>query len=104
MPQRHVSTIHSMSTLTVSRERQKPASSMVKPACMPNPRNAATTFQPPLMGLIRCVRVAAVFRSFIVMGSLAGSRAAAGAVEVDGAGAVAPISIVVLVAAGVVAG
>src|SRR5882724_13180058 len=41
-PQRQVSTMHSISTLTVSRERQKPASSMEKPTCMPKTRNAAT--------------------------------------------------------------
>src|SRR5258705_391422 len=41
-PQRQVSTMHSIKTLTVSRERQKPASSMVKPTCIPKTRNAAT--------------------------------------------------------------
>jgi Amt family ammonium transporter len=40
---RQVSTIHSISTLTVSRDRQKPASSIVKPTCIPNTRNAATS-------------------------------------------------------------
>jgi len=45
MPQRQVSTMHSISTLTVSRERQKPASSMVKPTGMPKTRNAATSVQ-----------------------------------------------------------
>ncbi len=33
--------MHSINTFTVSRERQKPASSIVKPTCMPNTRNAA---------------------------------------------------------------
>src|SRR5581483_9861667 len=33
--------MHSMRTFTVSRDLQKPASSIVKPACMPNTRNAA---------------------------------------------------------------
>ena len=50
-PQRQVSTMHSMSTLTVSRERQKPASSIVKPTCMPNTRNAATSVHTVLIGL-----------------------------------------------------
>src|ERR1700748_374359 len=44
--------MHSTSTLTVSRERQKPASSIVKPACMPNTRNAATSVHTVLMGLM----------------------------------------------------
>ena len=43
--------MHSISTLTVSRERQKPASSMVKPTCIPNTRNAATSVQTVLIGL-----------------------------------------------------
>ena len=43
--------MHSISTLTVSRERQKPASSMVKPTCMPNTRNAAISVQTVLIGL-----------------------------------------------------
>src|SRR5216110_2426137 len=51
MPQRQVSTMHSIRTLTVSRERQKPASSMVKPTCIPNTRNAATNVQTVLSGL-----------------------------------------------------
>ena len=46
-----MSTTHSMSTFTVSRDRQKPASSMVKPACMPKTRNAAISVQTVLMGL-----------------------------------------------------
>src|SRR5215813_12982975 len=51
MPQRQVSTTHSTSTLTVSRERQKPASSIVKPTCIPNTRNAATNVHVVLIGL-----------------------------------------------------
>ena len=43
--------MHSISTLTVSRERQKPASSIVKPTCMPNTRNAATSVHAVLTGL-----------------------------------------------------
>src|SRR6266851_4839005 len=50
-PQRHVSTIHSINTLTVSRERQKPASNIVKPTCIPKTRNAATSVQTVLSGL-----------------------------------------------------
>src|SRR5690349_11425339 len=67
MPQRHVSTMHSISTLTVSRERQKPASSMVKPTCIPNTRNAAISVQTVLIGLtmslpLRTGSAAKVFR------------------------------------------
>ena len=51
-PQTQVSKTHSTSTLTVSRFRQKPASSMVKPACMPNTRNAPSSTQPVLTGLM----------------------------------------------------
>ena len=40
-----------MSTLTVSRERQKPASSIVKPTCMPKTRNAASSVQSVFIGL-----------------------------------------------------
>ena len=43
--------MHSMSTFTVSRERQKPASSIVKPACMPKTRNAAMSVHTVLIGL-----------------------------------------------------
>ena len=45
--------MHSMSTLTVSRERQKPASSMVKPTCMPKTRNATISVHMVFTGLIR---------------------------------------------------
>ena len=40
-----------MSTLTVSREREKPASSIVKPGCMPKTRNAAMSVHTVLIGL-----------------------------------------------------
>ena len=43
--------MHSISTLTVSRERQNPASSMVKPTCMPKTRKAATRVHTVLIGL-----------------------------------------------------
>src|SRR6476469_7838432 len=51
-PHTHVSNTHSTSTLTVSRLRQKPASSIVNPACMPNTRNAPSSVQSVLIGLI----------------------------------------------------
>src|SRR6476646_2556321 len=51
-PQTQVSNTHSTSTLTVSRERQNPASSIVKPACMPNTRNAPSRTQPVFIALI----------------------------------------------------
>ena len=43
--------MHSISTFTVSRERQKPASSIVKPTCIPKTRNAAISVQTVLIGL-----------------------------------------------------
>src|SRR5690242_11348367 len=52
MPQRQVSTTHSTSTFTVSRLRQKPASSIVKPTCIPKTRNAAMRVHAVLIGLI----------------------------------------------------
>ena len=45
-----MSTTHSISTFTVSRERQKPASSIVKPGCIPKTRKAATSVQTVLIG------------------------------------------------------
>ena len=42
---RHVSTTHSRSTLTVSRERANPASRNMNPACMKNTRKAVTNVQ-----------------------------------------------------------
>src|SRR5947207_15902781 len=51
MPHRQVSTMHSMRTFTVSRDRQKPASSMVKPTCMPKTRKAANNVQTVLIRL-----------------------------------------------------
>src|ERR1700683_4453258 len=50
MPHRQVSTTHSTSTFTVSRERQKPASSIVNPTCIPNTRNAAISVHAVLTG------------------------------------------------------
>src|SRR6185436_5209462 len=51
IPQRHVSTIHSISTFTVSRDRQNPASNIVNPTCMPNTRKAAISVQTVFRGL-----------------------------------------------------
>ena len=45
--------MHSMSTLTVSRSREKPASSIMNPACMKNTRNAAISVHMVFTGLIR---------------------------------------------------
>src|SRR3954452_24878085 len=52
-PQRHVSNTHSMRMLTVSRDRAKPASRPMKPACMKNTRNAVTNTHTVLMGLTK---------------------------------------------------
>src|SRR5436305_12885512 len=57
-PQRHVSTMHSMRTFTVSRDRQKPASSIVKPTCIPKTRKAATNVQTVLIGLMMSAALA----------------------------------------------
>ena len=46
-----INVIHSMSTLMVSRERQMPASSIVKPTCIPKTRNAARRTHTVLIGL-----------------------------------------------------
>src|SRR6266404_1516407 len=54
-PQRQVSTMHSMRTFTVSRERQKPASSIVKPTCIANTRNAARSVHTVLIGFTMSV-------------------------------------------------
>src|ERR1700704_3849742 len=62
-PQTHVSNMHSTSTLTVSRFRQKPASSIVKPACMPNTRNAPSRTQPVLIGLMMSPPVVVLYGS-----------------------------------------
>ena len=51
MPHRHVSTMHSSRMLTTSRVRAKPASSIMKPACMKNTRKAATSTHTVLSGL-----------------------------------------------------
>src|SRR6202050_4260736 len=50
MPHRQVSTTHSTRTFTVSRDRQKPASSIVKTTCMPKTRKAATSVQAVFTG------------------------------------------------------
>ena len=50
---RHVSTMHSWRMLTTSRVRAKPASSIMKPACMKNTRNAATSTHAVLVPLTR---------------------------------------------------
>src|SRR5258706_11236490 len=54
-PQRQVSTMHSMRTFTVSRERQKPASSIVKPTCIANTRKAARSVHTVLIGFTMSV-------------------------------------------------
>src|SRR5579871_2458513 len=82
MPQRHVSTTHSISTFTVSRERQKPASSIVKPTCMPNTRNAATSVQVVFTGLTMSPGFTVVYGSGGVAG-VAGATGVAGAVLVS---------------------
>jgi hypothetical protein len=51
MPHKHVSTIPSRRTLTVSRVREKPASSIMKPACMKKTRKAAMTVHIVFIGL-----------------------------------------------------
>src|SRR5258705_1582766 len=73
-PQTHVSNMHSTSTLTVSRSRQKPASSMVKPACIPNTRNAPSRTQPVLIGLMMSPPFVVLYGS----GGAAGVEAATG--------------------------
>src|SRR5882724_7688174 len=75
MPQRQVSTTHSMSTFTVSRERQKPASSIVKPTCMPKTKNAATNTQVVLIGLTASPPLTAKYGSGGVAGVSAGAAA-----------------------------
>ena len=49
---RHVSTMHSCRMLTTSRVRAKPASSIMKPACMKNTRKAATSTHAVFVPLI----------------------------------------------------
>src|SRR5215831_3564752 len=51
MPQRHVSTMPSSKTFTVSRVRAKPASRNMNPACMKKTRKAVTQTHIVLMGL-----------------------------------------------------
>ena len=50
-PQSAVSTMHSSRMLEVSRVRAKPASSIMKPACMKKTRNAVTNTQMVFTGL-----------------------------------------------------
>src|ERR1700675_995676 len=89
MPQRQVSTTHSISTFTVSRERQKPASSMVKPTCMPNTRKAATSVQAVLRGFTT---------SAASTSDAVGAAGAPGAV--GAAGATTPVGAVAATGAG----
>src|SRR5882762_1440750 len=72
MPHKHVSNTHSTSTLTVSRLRQKPASSMVNPACIPNTRNAAMRVQTVLIGLITSRVLTASYGSGVAAAAAAG--------------------------------
>jgi hypothetical protein len=58
IPQIQVSKIHSIKTLTVSLVRANPASSITKPACIPNTRKAATNVQTVLMEFIMDVSCA----------------------------------------------
>jgi len=51
-PQMQVSTMPSTRMLMDSRERAKPASSMTKPTCMPNTRNAAISVHEVLIAFI----------------------------------------------------
>src|SRR5437016_14411648 len=76
--------MHSMSTLTVSRERQKPASSIVKPTCMPKTRNAATNVHVVLIGLTILFPVSS--------GGGAGAAASADGVGTAASAALAPAS------------
>ncbi len=52
-PHRQVSNTHSNSTLTVSRDRAKPASRPMNPACMKKTKKAVTSTQTVLIGLTR---------------------------------------------------
>ena len=56
MPQSAVSTMHSSRMLTTSRVRAKPASSIMKPACMKNTRKAATSIQTVFSGVDHVLR------------------------------------------------
>ena len=51
-PQMQVSTMPSTRMLTDSRDRAKPASSITKPTCMQNTRNAAISIHTVLIALI----------------------------------------------------
>ena len=52
MPQMQVSTMPSTRMLMDSRDRANPASSITKPTCMPNTRNAAISVHAVLIALI----------------------------------------------------
>src|SRR4051812_13746530 len=60
-PQMHVSTIPSTRMLIDSRDRANPASSITKPTCIQNTRNAATSTHTVLMALISGDAAAAVW-------------------------------------------
>src|SRR6185295_16029643 len=60
-PQMQVSTIPSTRMLIDSRERAKPASSMTKPTCMQNTRNAASSTHTVLRALISGVGPSAAY-------------------------------------------
>src|SRR5256885_3389839 len=61
-PQRQVSKMHSMSTLTVSRDRAKPASRPMTPACMKKTRKAVTSTQTVFSGLTMSSAFVATWR------------------------------------------
>src|SRR5512133_1400252 len=84
MPHRQVSKTHSTRTFTVSRERQKPASSMTKPTCMANTRKAAISVQTVLRGLT--MSLAATTGGAGAGAAGAGAAAATGAVVPTTAG------------------
>ena len=58
-PQRAVSTMHSRRMFETSRVRAKPASSIMKPACMKNTRNAATSVHIVFVALMTSVTLGA---------------------------------------------
>src|SRR4029078_10349318 len=76
-PQTQVSNMHSTNTLTVSRFRQKPASSMVKPACIPKTRKAPRRTQPVLIGLMMSPPVTVWYGSGSGVVTVAGADAGA---------------------------
>ena len=58
IPHKQVSNIHSIKTFTVSLLRAKPASSITKPACMPNTKKAATSVHTVLIEFTMAVSCA----------------------------------------------